>query len=186
MKHIFFFLLFLLSLYCKQKDWREEIQPIDYKVLHADLLKKKDLPIQIQGGFSSKETLLKEFFDAVKKNPKGNFDSYILTKSELFDHFFPFTLGFGTSLDTTPLDSYTTMIETRKQMGFEKLISAIQGSDGKITKISWRQEARSFGPWVGYKPDAIYIKIRGSEVAIEEIKQVVSYQGIWKIAVIAP
>ncbi len=186
MRQILFIFLILTFLSCKQKDWREEIQPIDYKVLHSDLMKKRNLPINIQGGYASKELLLEEFFKAVKKNPEGDFDSYILTNKELFDHFFPFTLGFGTALDTTPLDTYQSLVESRKQMGLEKLISAITASDGKILRISWRPEPRAFGPWTGLKPDAIYLKVKGNEIGTEEIKQVVLYNGLWKIAIIAP
>ncbi len=181
-------LLLLIQLDCKKKDWREEIQNIDYKEIHKESIANKNLPISVEGGFNDREEVVKRWIKAKKENPKSSDDFYLLTETEYKLYFLPHTLGSGTSLDVTPLESYWPMFLDRRAFGLEKVLSTIARSTGKVKKFNWRPEIRSYGPWKAWKLDSLLIESKkGSEdIAIEEIKLVACFENQCKIAVIAP
>jgi len=179
------FLVLLSAASCKKKDWREELQNADWKVLHKDLLTKQKLDFDLKGGFSNRDELLRAWFLSIRQNPQGTWEDFVLTEEEYENFFLPHTLGTGTSLDTTPLETYLPMIRERRKMGLDKVLRTVQSSNGKIHSISWREGGRQYGPWFVQKPDSILLEGAGSP-KIEEIKQVVQYKGKWKVAVLAP
>lgn len=187
MRLIFLITCFSFFASCNQKDWREEVQPIDWKILHKDTLasKRKDF-VLIGGDFSSKDELLTKWFESIQKNPNSGSYEYVLTDEEYKNFFLPHTIGLGTALDTTPLETYWPMFLHRKEMGLQKIKDTISHSNGTIQKIYWRDSSRQFGPWIGYKPESIEFGVPGKSTKIEEVKQVVKYRNKWKIAVIAP
>jgi hypothetical protein len=188
-KILFIFTYLIISITdCKKKDWRDDMPTIDYKLLHKESLAKKGLTITLDGGFSDRDIVISEWIKAKKANLSASDDSYILTEKEYSEFFLPYTLGEGTSLDVTPLQTYWPMFLERRTYGLQKLRETLIRSNGKIKKFNWRPEVRNYGPWRAWKLDSIIMssKSSGEDISIEEIKLVACYLEKCKIAVIAP
>lgn len=172
----------------QKKDWRDEITNIDYKVLHRETLAKKGVPIQLQGGFVDRDTVVHEWVKAKRKDKLASNDNFILTDIEYRDFFLPHTLGTGTSLDVTPLESYWPTFLERKSFGLQKALDTLTKSSGRIKKLNWRAETRTYGPWQAWKLDSVVLQpnTKGEDIVIEELKLVACYRETCKIAVIAP
>jgi|JI8StandDraft_1071087.scaffolds.fasta_scaffold10101_2 hypothetical protein len=184
----------LLSVFnCKEKDWREEMKnsnsAIDQQIQKDhDYLKSLQKDHYIFKDFArSKEEAILLYLKNLKFEPSYNEEiKFSFNKNELKTILYPNSLGYGTSLDKTPLKNYEELVWARKKIGEEKILQHLKTKNFKILKIVWKEDIRKFRKLNGYKPESIEVSQNGSIFYISEIKQVIEHNGQFKVAIIAP
>ena len=190
------FLLTIISLlfinYCKEKDWREELDAINeernlqIKEDHKLLLKQQVQEFSISYSSKSKEEAIINYLQNLEKDHKSDYSKYSFNKSELRNILYPNTLGYGTVLDNMPLKEYEQLVWGRKILGESMILEKIQGKSLKVKKIEWKQKPFRYGVLMGYTPEIIEISLNGKLKNIKEIKQIIGHNGQFKVAIIAP
>jgi len=184
-------IILLLIAGCESKqDWRAELEKVNKQeeIRMAESKAKIRAYIKdsysIQNGFSTKEEALLAFLKEVQSSSKPELSS-IFTSTEQETVVFPNTLGYGTSLDATPLEDYKKLIQNRQDLGIERLRKTIKGKSLSIKKIVW-EKPRTYNKILGHKPGSLEILVNGKPINIDQVKMVFEVNGKFKTGVIAP
>ncbi|WP_411824341.1 hypothetical protein [Leptospira sp. 'Mane'] len=184
-------IILLLIAGCESKqDWRAELEKVNKQeeIRMAESKAKIRAYIKdsysIQNGFSTKEEALLAFLKEVQSSSKPELSS-IFTFAEQETVVFPNTLGYGTSLDATPLEDYKKLIQNRQDLGIERLRKTIKGKSLSIKKIVW-EKPRTYNKILGHKPGSLEILVNGKPINIDQVKMVFEVNGKFKTGVIAP
>ncbi|TGN10875.1 hypothetical protein [Leptospira ilyithenensis] len=183
--------LSLLAFQCESKqDWRAELEKANKQeeLRMAESRAKIQANIKgsykIENGFSSKEEALIAFLKEVQAGSKSNYKS-IFTPLEQETVVFPNTLGSGTSLDSTPLEDYKKLIQSRQDQGIERLREVLKGNRLSIKDVIW-ETPRTYKKIVGHKPGSLEVLVNGKPMNIDQIKMIFEVNGKFKVGVVAP
>jgi hypothetical protein len=187
MKKILILTCLTLTLACEKKNSRDDLQPPDFKDLHKETLIKKTDTFQLSGKEQNRDDAIINFLRKSARSDASAKDS-ILSEEEYKNYFLPHTIGTGTSLDTTPLDTYWGIFTERRKLGLERILSKLNSVKDIHAKVEFDTRRREYGPWIAWKVNSIVLVDKKGKVEfpIEEIKLVACYKEKCKIAVVAP
>ncbi|MBM9548102.1 hypothetical protein JWG40_13815 [Leptospira sp. 201903074] len=138
-------------------------------------------------GYPSVEIAVSTFLDEVciKKHNQTNLKS-ILSQKERDFILYPNIYGSGTSLDVTPLEDYDKLIKSLENLAIEKLSNfSFEKAELKNIKI-FVKSVKPYGKANFHKIGLISLKSKGEEIEITEIKSVLEFNGIFKVAILSP
>lgn len=153
-----------------------------------ELLSSKSTSLKLKGYPSAKSAIV-TFLSDLTKNDVANLDkspTSILSHEEKKKLFFPQIYGYGTALDSTPLDEYMVMIAQMEAIGLQKL------RQYKLTKQDLSQvevklkEEKVYGDIRVLKVGYILTKGTNRTRELTEIKSIVQIGNQFKVAIVAP
>lgn len=153
-----------------------------------ELLKLKSTPPKLNGYPGVKSAVL-TFLSELSQNKGSNFEKplrSILSEDEKKGLFFPQIYGYGTALDTTPLDEYLLMIAQMETIGLQKL------KQYKLTKQDLSnfevkvKEEKVYGDIRVLKVGYIRTKSANRTLELTEVKSLVQIGNQFKVAIVAP
>ncbi|BDA80569.1 hypothetical protein LPTSP3_g34990 [Leptospira kobayashii] len=184
-------ILLLTVIGCESKqDWRADLEKVNRQeeLRMADSKAKIRAHIKdsytIQNGFSTKEEALLAFLKEAQASYKTDYIS-LFTPFEQETVVFPNTLGYGTSLDVTPLEDYKKLIQNRQDLGIQRLRESIKGNRLTIKKIVW-EKPRTYNKITGYKPGSLEVLADGKSINTDQVKMIFEVGGKYKVGVVAP
>jgi hypothetical protein len=186
MKKIFNIITISLLFACS-KDPREiaklELQK-EMEGTRLELERYKRSSISWSSQTYDKNECITKFLESISKDLAS--ENCIIDPIEWKESYLPYVFGTGTLLDSTPLDKYLLITKQRQDIGIEKIKDIISNKNYKILSIQWtKNQKNTYGPFNGWKP-VISLLVNRNTFVINEIKQVIEYNGTYRIAVIAP
>ncbi len=180
-------IILFLNLTCKQDGWRDDLNTPNYQEIHKELLLRKTDSFSLPGKEQNREEAILNFLTNIAQSNTSVNDS-ILSEEEYKNFFLPHTLGTGTSLDTTPLDTYWVFFTDRRRLGLEKISNALKKSTVTRVEAEFDTRRRDYGPWISWKVNSVVLKDNKGKVSasIDQIKLVACYQKKCKVAVVSP
>jgi hypothetical protein len=189
-------LLIALLVHCIG-DSREELQKeLDRIQKETDLTLQNDRDLlksfqkesyQFSSYSKTKEEAIQNYLKYLSNNTKNREENpFAFNRIELREILYPNTLGFGTSLDNSPLKDYEDLVWERRKIGEQKILELLESGKWKLIKINWITKPRQFKVLRGFKPQSVEVSIYGKTHVISQIKQVIEHNGMFKVAIIAP
>lgn len=193
MKQTMLLMLLLVSLAfaCKKEkqelNTQNESQRVKLEESKKVLTERKSLNYSLQG-YSSVEEAVKNFLIEVRKT--NQFESAqlksLVDQTEKEFILYPNILGYGTSLDVTPLDDYNKMIRSFEILALGKLKEKpYTESDLKSIKIMVRS-VQDYGKTKFHKIGLVIITTPKGKIEIGEIRSVIQLGNRYKVAILAP
>lgn len=185
------FLSISLVFSCKKKDWRDEMADSEKQFKaslakdHEFLISLKKSSYEIPNSSQSRDEAIRMYLSEILTNEDPSKIQYAMNQQELREILYPNTLGIGTSLDTTKLSDYESIIWERFQLGQKRILEK-WNKNSKLIKIHWSETVRDYGALKGHKPESIEIITQNKKLKIEQIKQVIEHNGQFKVAIVSP
>jgi hypothetical protein len=144
-----------------------------------------NLPLE---GYSSVEEAVKQFLVEVRKtNHSESTELKSLVNQKEKDYIlYPNILGYGTSLDVTPIEDYNKMISSFEVLALGKLKEKpYQVTDLKTIKVLVKS-VQDYGKTKFHKIGLVNISTPKGRVEITEIRSVIQLGNRYKVAILAP
>ncbi|TGK90300.1 hypothetical protein EHQ23_01715 [Leptospira bourretii] len=193
MKQKILLMLLLVSLVfaCKKEkqelNTQNELQRLKLEESKKILTERKSLNYSLQG-YSSVEEAVKNFLIEVRKTNQIESAQLksLVDQTEKEFILYPNILGYGTSLDVTPLDDYNKMIRSFEILALGKLKEkSYTESDLKSIKIMVRS-VKDYGKTKFHKIGLVIIGTPKGKIEIGEIRSVIQLGNRYKVAILAP
>ena len=179
-KFLILFLSIILVFSCKKKDWRDEMADSE-KEFQSSLAKDHEFLVSLK----KSSYVIQMYLSEVLTNEDISQIKYAMNQQELREILYPNTLGIGTSLDTTKLSDYESIIWERFQLGQKRILEK-WSKKSKLIQINWSETVRDYGVLKGHKPESIEIITQEKKLKIEQIRQVIEHNGQFKVAIVSP
>lgn len=185
------FLLVSFAFVCKKENQevntQNESQRLKLEETKKILTERKTLNYSLQG-YSSVEEAVKNFLIEVRKTNQIESTQLksLVDQTEKEFILYPNILGYGTSLDVTPLDDYNKMIRSFEILALGKLKEKpYTESDLKSIKIMIKS-VQDYGKTKFHKIGLVIITTSKGKIEIGEIRSVIQLGNRYKVAILAP
>ncbi|MGE8721008.1 hypothetical protein ACO2KH_08905 [Leptospira terpstrae] len=185
-------LLIILTFSQCKKDKEEltstnELQKLKLEESKKILLERSTSNLSLVG-YPSLEEAVKNFLIEVRNTNQiesAKLKSLVDQKEKDFI-LYPNILGYGTSLDVTPLDDYNKMIRSFEVLALGKLKEKpYKVTDLKSIKILVKS-VQEYGKTKFHKIGLVIISTQKGKVEISEIRSVIQFQNKFKVAILSP
>lgn len=184
-------LLVCLAFACKKEkqelNIQNEAQRLKLEESKKILTERKSFNYSLQG-YTSVEEAVKIFLIEVRKTNQIESAQLksLVDQTEKEFILYPNILGYGTSLDVTPLDDYNKMIRSFEILALRKLKEKPYAeSDLKSIKILMKS-VQDYGKTKFHKIGLVIISTPKGKVEIGEIRSVIQLGNRYKVAILAP
>lgn len=152
------------------------------------ILKERSSANLLLEGYSSVEEAVKQFLVEVRKtNQSESTELKSLVNQKEKDYIlYPNILGYGTSLDVTPIEDYNKMISSFEVLALGKLKEKpYQVTDLKTIKVLVKS-VKDYGKTKFHKIGLVIVTTPKGKVEITEIKSVMQLGNRYKVAILSP
>ncbi len=192
-----FFLLTLLAFFqCEKRNPLEDAPRIHphRSPETINMLKKRKLWLEARQGqdyqianmSNTKEDAILHFLEAIRQDRQTEVDRWIFNKKEYTEMLWPNFPEEKTLDPGMDPESLWKLLTVKRGMGYLDIKRAFKrngNGDFILDRIDWRgDDVRDYGPFTIHILDALYVKMGGRLIRLEQIKFVIEYKGKFKVA----
>ncbi|TGL08120.1 hypothetical protein EHQ43_03500 [Leptospira bouyouniensis] len=190
-KKVIFFIIICLWVNCKkeniEKNSSNEIQNLKLEESKKILMERSSSNFPLQGYASVNEAVKQFLIEVRNSNQVDSVELKSLVNQKEKDYIlYPNILGYGTSLDVTPIDDYNKMIRSFEVLALTKLKEKqYKEVDLKSLKILVKS-VQDYGKSKFHKIGMVIVTTPKGRVEITEIRSVIQLGNRYKVAILSP